>query len=214
MKYDAAALKEMIPLYINGRLSDSEMTAFEKALESDAALKQELSEFEEIAALYPDIEEEIPFPSSDRVFSRIMDNIDAQEKKAAISDAPGMVFEKLADFIRTTFFSPRVAWAVAAVQLVLLVTLVGTMPDEQEFKTLSSGQTTTATSERFNVVFREDAMEKDIRALLKKIDAGIVAGPLANGLYVIEARSSERPEEGVVNVLLNSKLVRLAEPNY
>ena len=213
MKYDAAAFKEMIPLYINGRLSDSERAAFEKALESDAALKQELSEFEEIAALYPDIEEKIPFPSSDRVFSRIMNNIDAQEKKAASPDAPGMVFEKLAEFIRTAFFSPRVAWAVAAVQLVLLVTLVGTMPDTQEFKTLSSGGAATETVLKFNIVFEEDAMEKDIRALLNQLDAGIVAGPMANGLYVIEITESQPPDD-VVKALLDSKLVRLAEPKY
>jgi len=213
MKYDAAALKEMIPLYINGRLSDSERAAFEAALASDPALKQELAEFEEIAALYPDIEEEIPFPSSDRVFSRVMDNIDAQEKKAASPDGPGVLFEKLADLIRTTFFSPRVAWAVAAVQLVLLVTLVGTMPDTQDFETLSSGGATTATVLKINIVFEEDAMEKDIRALLNQLDAGIVAGPMANGLYVIEIAQSPSPDD-VLKVLLDSKFVRLAEPKY
>jgi len=213
MKYDAAALKEMIPLYINGRLSDSERAAFEAALASDPALKQELAEFEEIAALYPDIEEEIPFPSSDRVFSRVMDNIDAQEKKAASPDGPGVLFEKLADLIRMTFFSPRVAWAVAAVQLVLLVTLVGTMPDTQDFETLSSGGATTATVLKINIVFEEDAMEKDIRALLNQLDAGIVAGPKANGLYVIEIAQSPSPDD-VLKVLLDSKFVRLAEPKY
>jgi len=213
MKYDAAALKEMIPLYINGRLSDSERAAFEAALASDPALKQELSEFEEIAALYPDIEEEIPFPSSDRVFSRIMDNIDAQEKKAPSPDGPGVLFEKLADFIRTTFFSPRVAWAVAAVQLLLLVTLVGTMPDRQEFETLSSGGATTETVLKINIVFEEDAMEKDIRALLNHLDAGIVAGPMANGLYVIEITQSPSPDD-VLKALMDSKFVRLAEPKY
>jgi len=213
MKYDAAALKEMIPLYINGRLSDSERAAFEAALASDPALKQELAEFEEIAALYPDIEEEIPFPSSDRVFSRVMDNIDAQEKKAASPDGPGVLFEKLADLIRMTFFSPRVAWAVAAVQLVLLVTLVGTMPDTQDFETLSSGGATTATVLKINIVFEEDAMEKDIRALLNQLDAGIVAGPMANGLYVIEIAQSPSPDD-VLKVLLDSKFVRLAEPKY
>lgn len=213
MKYDAAALKEMIPLYINGRLSDGERAAFETALESDAALRQELSEFEEIAALYPGIEEEIPFPSSDRVFSRIMDNIDAHEKKAASPDGPWVLFEKLADFIRTTFFSPRVAWAVAAVQLVLLVTLVGTMPDRQEFETLSSGGAATETVLKINIVFEEDAMERDIRALLNQLDAGIVAGPMANGLYVIEITEAPSPDE-VLKALLDSKLVRLAEPKY
>jgi anti-sigma factor RsiW len=213
MKYDAAALKEMIPLYINGRLSDSERVAFEEALESDPALKQELLEFEEIAALYPDIEEEIPFPSSDRVFSRIMDNIGPPEKKTASPDAPGMFFEKLAAFIRTTFFSPRVAWAVAAVQLVLLVTLVGTMPDTQEFETLSSERATTETALKINIVFEEDAMEKDIRALLNQLDAGIVAGPMANGLYVIEIAESQPPDDAL-KALMDSKLVRLAEPQY
>lgn len=213
MKYDAAAFKEMIPLYINGRLSDSERAAFEAALASDPALKQELSEFEEIAALYPDIEEAIPFPSSDRVFSRIMDNIDAQEKKAASPDGPGVFFEKLTEFIRTTFFSPRVAWAVAAVQLVLLVTLVGTMPDRQDFKTLSSGGGTSETALKINIVFEEDAKEKDIRALLNQLDAGIVAGPTANGLYVIEIPQSPSPDD-VLKVLVDSKLVRLAETKY
>ena len=211
MKYDAAVLKEMIPLYINGRLSGGERAAFEAALANDPALKRELSEFEEIAALYPDIEEEIPFPSSDRVFSRIMDNIDAHEKKAASPDGPGVLFEKLADFFRTTFFSPRVAWAVAAVQLVLLITLVGTMPDRQEFETLSSGGATTETVLKINIVFEEDAMEKDIRALLNQLDAGIVAGPMANGLYVIEITEAPSPDE-VLKALLDSKLVRLAEP--
>ena len=213
MKYDAAALKEMIPLYINGRLSDSERAAFEAALASDPALKQELSEFEEIAALYPDIEEEIPFPSSDRVFSRIMDNIDAQEKKAASTDGPGVLFEKLAEFIRTTFFSPRIAWAVAAVQLVLLVTLVGTMPDTQDFETLSSGGATTETVLKINIVFEEDAKEKDIRALLNQLDAGIVAGPMANGLYVIEITQSPSQDD-VLKALIDSEFVRLAEPKY
>ena len=213
MKYDAAALKEMIPLYINGRLSESERAAFEAALASDPALKQELSEFGEIAALYPDIEETIPFPSSDRVFSRIMNNIDAQEKKTASPDGPGVFFEKLTEFIRTTFFSPRVAWAVAAVQLVLLVTLVGTMPDTQDFKTLSSGGVTSETVLKINIVFEEDAKEKDIRALLNQLDAGIVAGPTANGLYVIEITQSPSPDD-VLKVLVDSKLIRLAEPKY
>ena len=142
-----------------------------------------------------------------------MDNIDAQEKKAASPDGPGVLFEKLAEFIRTTFFSPRVAWAVAAVQLLLLVTLVGTMPDRQEFETLSSGGATTETVLKINIVFEEDAMEKDIRALLNHLDAGIVAGPMANGLYVIEIAQSPSPDD-VLKALMDSKFVRLAEPKY
>ncbi len=213
MKYDTETLREMIPLYINGRLSESEETAFEEALANNAALKQELAEFEEIAALYPEVEEAVPFPSDDKVFARIMDNIEAQEKKTAPADPP-MLFAKLADFFRTTFFSPRVAWAVAGVQLVLLITLVGTLPDKQDYQTLSSGQSTNAASQRLNVVFDENALEKEMRGLLEKIDADIIAGPMANGLYVIEVRTAERSGEDVLKVLLDSKLVRLAEPSY
>jgi len=213
MKYDIETLREMMPLYINGRLSESEKTAFEEALAKNAALKQELAEFEEIAALYPEMEEAVPFPSDDKVFARIMDNIEAQEKKTVPGDPP-MLFAKLAEFFRTTFFSPRVAWAVAGVQLVLLITLVGTLPDKQDYQTLSSGQTASAASQRLNVVFDENALEKEIRGLLKKIDAGIIAGPMANGLYVIEVRTAERSGEDALKLLLDSKLVRLAEPSY
>ena len=213
MKYDHDELREMIPLYINGRLSADETAIFEKALENDPVLEQELAEFEEVAALYPDIEETVPFPSSERVFARIMDNIDVEEKQTPADDQISLI-EKMTDFFRTTFFSPRVAWAVAGVQLVLLITLVGTLPDKEVYQTLSSGQSSTAVAQKLNVVFNEDAMEKDIRALLNKIDAGIVAGPLANGLYVIEVRTPDEPGKDVVQVLMGSNLVQLAEPNY
>jgi len=56
-------------------------------------------------------------------------------------------------------------------------------------------------------------MEKDIRALLNQLDAGIVAGPLANGLYVIEITQSPSPDD-VLKALMDSKFVRLAEPKY
>jgi anti-sigma factor RsiW len=213
MKYSPDELREMVPLYLNGRLSADALAAFEDALEQDAALKQEVGEFEEIAALYPDIEESVAFPSDERVFARIMDNIDAEEKATAPDERSSLV-EKMTEFFRTTFFSPRVAWAVAGVQLVLLVTLVGTLPDKETYQTLSSGQSTAAAAQRLNVVFREEAMEKDIRALLRTIDAGIVAGPLANGLYVIEVRTADRSAEDAAQLLLNSRLVQLAEPNY
>lgn len=213
MKYDTETLREMMPLYINGRLSDSEETAFEEALANNAVLKKELAEFEEIAALYPEMEETVPFPSDDKVFARIMDNIEAQDKKAVPGDPP-MIVEKLTEFFRTTFFSPRVAWAVAGVQLVLLITLVGTLPDKQDYQTLSSGQSTSAASQRLNVVFDENVLEKEMRGLLEKIDANIIAGPMANGLYVIEVRTIEQTGEDALKILLDSKLVRLAEPSY
>lgn len=218
MIYDADTLKEMIPLYVNGQLTEQEKKAFTQGLAEHPELSAEVAEFKAIKESYRDLEAETPFPHQDNLFSKIMLQIDREEttkgkEKAAARDAsPGML-EKLVDFFHDTFISPKVAWSVVAVQVVLLVTLLVAMPGRSTFQTLTAPGNGTDERLTLNVVFDEKAAEKEIRALLVKTGATIVGGPSASGLYIVAIPRDQPPEE-ISGILLRSGIVSFVEQRY
>ena len=218
MIYDIDALKAMIPLYLNDQLSPEEQHAFSQGLADYPELAAELAEYQEIQISYRDLEAETPFPNQDRLFSRIMEKIDrgetadAHEKTVRRAVTPGWR-ERLRDFFYTTFVSPKVAWSVAAVQVVLLVVLIGSMPERSSFQTLSAPGSESNGQLTLNVVFDENAAEKEIRALMLKTGAVIVGGPSATGLYVLAVPRKQKPEE-ISAALSGSGIVTFVEPRY
>lgn len=218
MIYDADTLKEMIPLYVNGQLTEQEKKAFTQGLADHPELSAEVAEFKAIKESYRDLEDETPFPNQDRLFSKIMAQIDREEsapgkETAAARDASPGLREKLVDFFHNTFISPKVAWSVVAVQVVLLVTLLVAMPGRSTFQTLTAPGNGTDARLTLNVVFEEKAAEKEIRALLVKTGATIVGGPSANGLYIV-AIPPDQPPEKISGILLRSGIVSFVEQRY
>jgi anti-sigma factor RsiW len=218
MIYDADTLKEMIPLYVNGQLTEQEKKAFTQGLAEHPELAAEVAEFKAIEESYRDLEAETPFPNQDRLFSKIISQIDREEtatgkQKAGARDASPGLREKLVDFFHTTFISPKVAWSVVAVQIVLLVTLLVAMPGRSTFQTLTAPGHGIDERLTLNVVFDETAVEKEIRALLVKTGATIVGGPSANGLYIVAIPRDQSPEE-ISGILLRSGIVSFVEQRY
>jgi anti-sigma factor RsiW len=218
MIYDADTLKEMIPLYLNGQLSEQEEDAFEEGLADYLELAAEVAEFKEIKESYRDLEAETPFPHQDRLFSGIMAQIDRErtvtaKEKVAHREASSDLRSKLVDFFHSTFVSPKVAWSVVAVQVVLLVTLLVAMPGRNTFQTLTAPGNGTDGRLTLNVVFDEKAVEKEIRALMVKTGATIVGGPSANGLYIVAIPRDQPPEE-ISGILLRSGIVSFVEQRY
>ena len=218
MIYDIDTLKAMIPLYLNDQLSEEDQRAFSRGLADHPELAAEVAEYQEIQDIYRDLEAETPFPNQDRLFSRIMEKID-REETAAVHEktvrravTPGWR-ERLTVFFYTTFGSPKVAWSVAAVQVVLLVALIGTMPERSSFQTLSAPGSETRGQFTLNVVFDENAAEKEIRALMLKTGAVIVGGPSATGLYVLAVPREQKPEE-ISATLSGSGIVTFVEVRY
>ena len=78
MTYDANTIKEMIPLYLNGRLPEEEKDVFLQGLEEYPDLAAEMADFQEIDAVYQDLENSVPFPDQGALFKRILDNIDQE----------------------------------------------------------------------------------------------------------------------------------------
>jgi anti-sigma factor RsiW len=218
MIYDAEALKEMIPLYLNGQLSDEEQKAFAQGLKDSPELAAEVAEYEAIQASYPDLEAETPFPPKDILFGRIMDKIDREETspvrdQAVAREVKSGWREKLADFFYTTCRSPKVAWSVAVVQVVLLVVLLAGMPQRGTFQTLTAPGRLPDGLITLNVVFDPDTREKDMRAVLIDNGATIVGGPSADGRYIV-AIAGNRSRQAVADAMLQSGVVAFVGQHY
>jgi len=202
--------KAMIPVYLNGRLSQAETEAFEDALESYPELKQELKEFSVIQQSYDTLEEKISV-DSEAIFSRIRHNIQSEtQKQRRPSLGIGEFLERVRQVMGNLFHSPGVSWSVAAVQFAVIIALVVFIPKENIFKTYTSTSVTGEPRARINVVFNEDALEAQIRGLLQETGTIIVDGPYASGLYVLEI-TNDGDVDAVISKLIKSEIVRLAE---
>ncbi len=219
MIYDTDTLKEMIPLYLNGQLSEEEQKTFERSMREHPELATEVAEYEAIQASYHDLEAETPFPRQDILFSKIMDKIDREETatvrtRPTARETKSGWREKLADFFYTTFRSPKVAWSVAVVQVVLLVVVVlAGMPQHGTFQTLTAPGRLPDGRITFNVVFDPDTREKDMRAVLIDNGATMVGGPSADGRYIV-AIAGNRSPEAVADAMLQSGVVAFIGQHY
>ena len=199
----------MIPLYLNDQLDAEQKKIFEKQLETNDHLKQELEEYSMIKQSYSDLGEELPSPSPD-VFSRIMEKIRVEPEKE-IEHAS--VIETIMEKIKPCLSAPRFAWSVAAVQMAAIIILVFCLPYETKFQTLSTTDPQLKSGVQINIVFQETAEEKKIRTLLNDLDATIINGPSKNGLYIIIIKDT-RNKTHVLETLKASDLVKFAQSRY
>ncbi|MFQ5901990.1 MAG: anti-sigma factor family protein [Thermodesulfobacteriota bacterium] len=210
MTYKPEQLREMIPLYLNGTLSEEERRTFEDDLEDNPELKHELMEFSEIKGFYKTIEEEIPLPS-ENLYERVLHNI-RSEPVSSVTRKEGYG-DRLWEYVRAFFFSPRFSWGLVAVQLGIILFLVITLPRGERFQTLTSEYTLKEEGIRINVVFDEAAMEKEIREVMTRVGAKIIDGPSPVGLYTIVVKDYQDIEQ-LLNVLNQTEIVIFAEKAF
>lgn len=208
MKYSLDELKAMIPIYLNGSLPESEVKALEEGLRRHPELETELMEFSEIQKSYAGIEDDLPM-DSDAMFSRIRDGIRSESRQASetLNDGPAA---QLLRFVKRIYHAPALSWSMAGLQFAALLAVFFLVPQQGLFKTYSSPSPTDTDKVRLNVVFIEEAKEIEIRALLQKLDAAIVNGPSAQGLYVL-AVDKTADMDALLRELDASPIVRLAQ---
>jgi len=208
MTYNFDQLRDLIPQYVNGSLSGKERQRFDKGIEKFPALRQELAEFSEIKSVYDEMKDDIPQPS-DRIFRSVMNRIKADEKVVSISGNREII-ERLRRFFGGIFISPRISWGVVAVQLAVILMLVISFPKDNRYTTLTSGQVHREDRIRINIVFNEEATEKEIRKILNGAEAMIVNGPTQEGLYTLEAKK-DRDIDQLLKDLNKNKTVIFIE---
>lgn len=197
-KKDCDSVKYLIPLYVKGILTDSQKEEFENALRGCPDLKNEIETWKEIDKSYKAIESKLP-QAPNYIYPKIAAKI-KESKQIGL-------FER---FMPSRKFS----LALAAAQLLIIIVLgVYVINLKTEYKTLSAPSITEEKLIKINIVFRENALEAEIRNLLLQINGRIIDGPYSSGLYVIGI-TSEKGVEDVLNRLRENSIVVMAERAY
>jgi len=117
--------------------------------------------------------------------------------------------EYLIDF----FTSARFAWGVIIAQFILIGTLMFAATGKGNVVIGKDGQPVGNVA-TINVVFADNATQKEIRELLAGVDAQIANGPTAIGLYTIYVKGNQLDAKSVIDRLKKSTLILLAEPAF
>jgi anti-sigma factor RsiW len=209
------AMQQLVPLYVNGSLSAHEKIRFEQELWRNRALRQECAEFQEIEAAFRAMEQEA-FPDLDATLDTLTSRVTREARRFAAQRQAELEAHTVAQRLRAMLAMPRLAWALAGVQLAIIAGLVANpslTADTARLQSLSESAGTHA-ARRFNVVFSDDASQAGMRALLQEMQARIVDGPTAVGLMTIEIRDEQVDTQMLLMKLRASKLVRFAEAAY
>lgn len=210
MKYKLEELKEMIPLYLNGTLSEEENRIFEDALNKIPELKKEFLEFLEIKNSYKEVQDELS-PPSENLYKKISERIGAgKESELPLSTKAYPM--KIKKFLKDFFTSPVFSWGLVAVELIFIFLLSFYLLREERYKTLTA-QEHRKEGVKINIVFDAEAKEKEIREVLKEIGANIVSGPTSEGLYKIELKKG-KDLESALQYLKKFRIVKFAEKAY
>lgn len=196
-------LKKVFPLYVNNLLDNSHKKKFEKYLKEDEEFQKELREWMYIKEAYHLIAKEIPEPSKE-VYSKILEKI--RENR----------LQRLCKTFVSTFKLlpyPKFSFAVILLQFVIILFLVFYIWfSPRTYYTLSTPVFMEKNLVKINVVFKENAKEKDLRQLLLSNQAKIIDGPYPSGLYVVGIK-----KENLEKVLKNfekSNFVEFVEKAY
>lgn len=171
-------VEDQLTWYVNGTLGEAETEIVEKHLASCAHCRTELAWLREVRQ---QTQSNVPDFLPDSGLQQLMEKIRAEQRTA--KQAP-----RLWPRFELNWWSP--AMGFAAILIVLQAVVIGgllTRGDETHH-TLS-GRAASVEGTLLQITFRPDAREADLRAVLSSVQAEIVSGPGALGVYTIEVPS-------------------------
>ncbi len=210
---------ELIPDYLHGLLASDIREDFERELSSSITLQEELEDFKSFQTLYQEIEQDSLEPSEE-IFRKITDSIDniekAEQKSLEKPSHPELLAAKVADFWHWLKDASSLPWGVAIAQAAVIAILIIPGPTPQvTYNTLSGSPETAVTDDRltFNIVFKENTTESEIRKLLLAMNGNIVSGPSAQGRYMM-ATPAANSAETILTSLKESDIIVFVETAY
>ncbi|MEM7585707.1 MAG: zf-HC2 domain-containing protein [Acidobacteriota bacterium] len=219
---------KLLPWYVNGSLEAAEQAAVAQHLSDCEICRQEVTQLEALrqqvrtsqAAAVARSSAIHSADATERGLQQVLRRIEDRSPSAGRSG------------IRSS--APALRWALVAqaAAILLLATLLAwprSTPAPQSFRTLSDAPLSDAalpdaalsdaaqssptlsksSTELYRIVFRDDAVELEIRQLLQALDATLVDGPSAVGAYTLHAAGGR---DEVLARLRAASWVRLAEP--
>jgi len=203
----------LLPWYANGRLSEADRRRVELYLKEHPEERAHLSVIEEELAETERLNRALPGHSG-------MDDILAGirgDRRPVASTESGLarLLAKLGGWLAD--FSAPVRGAAIAALLVLLAIQAGTIgallrtPQEPEFRT-AAGETVATARPALLVMFAPDASASDITALIETIEAQIVDGPRAGGIYGLALATGADPEAALAALRARGDIIVFAAP--
>ncbi len=167
---------------------------------------------DEIRQSYHELSENLPLPPSNS-FSRIMDQIHIEENKQN-KESRKFLLSRIIEFFRGNIIVPKLGWALAGAQFAVILFLFFTTngPNINSFNTLSIN-TATDKSIEINIIFKDNALQKEIRELLTGSGATIINGPTETGLYILKIKQEHDIATQLKN-FKNSKIVKFVSKRY
>jgi anti-sigma factor RsiW len=167
---DARAL---LAWYAAGTLAPGDRAEVERLLAASPAARAEL---EWLRALKRDLPETLAMPAGDLGQARLMQRI-------ALERAGPKAAELARRAERPRWQLP--AFALAAAMLVAQAGVIGFLLHDRDASLAPLAGPPAAAGDLLQVTFRPDATERDIRALLGSVQAELVGGPGALGVYTV-----------------------------
>lgn len=203
---------ELLPWYVNGSLDGGELEALEAHLGDCEACRHELA-LEERWAREIRASEELVY-SPERAFAELSSRLaesDSGRRRSPQAARESWWRRWLRPLLEGGAGGLRVAVAVQAAVMLLLVGVLWVEPEPAEFRTVSD---VVAEAEvegaHVRVVFEEEITEAELRRILLSAEARFVDGPSRRGLYTLEI-AEDRFDE-TVERLRNDDRVLFAEP--
>lgn len=205
----------LLPWYANGRLSEADRRRVELYLEEHPEERAHLAVIEEELAETERLNRALPGPSG---MDDILAGIRGEGNRRPVANTESglaRLLAKLGGWLAD--FSAPVRGAAIAALLVLLAIQAGTIgallrtPQEPEFRT-AAGETVATARPALLVMFAPDASASDITALLETIEAQIVDGPRAGGIYGLALATGADPEAALVALRARGDTVVFAAP--
>ncbi|WP_120495527.1 zf-HC2 domain-containing protein [Kiloniella sp. EL199] len=185
-------IEELLPFYVNGTLEGEELEVVKKALAEDEALREECTFLESMRDEVHN--QDLGISPGGFGLKRLQRDL-AKEKTAQTQKIPQN------DNVKSS------VWRIAAFAacIMLLVQTAYVVPLWQQNNDLiaaSGGNVAPVRGPVLSVTFVPEAQEENIRELLLAVDARIVDGPSALGIYKL---SVPKDPEAVISKLLAHK---------
>jgi hypothetical protein len=184
---------EQIPWIVNGALDASTRASLEPHLRTCAACREELALHERTRALMRRDEAVMLAPQSG--WQKLMQRIDAEEAGA---EKPSNVQTLPQQGARPARWRRWIAIA-AGLQVIAIGTVLtaqyarrGHEFTAPRFETLTADSPIASNGPVIRLVFHADVALQDMNALLRTVDAQIVAGPSEAGVYTIALKGDRR----------------------
>lgn len=203
----------LLPWYATGRLNEVDRRRVELYLEEHPEERAHLAVIEEEREETERLNRALPGPSG---MDDILAGIRRSENRRSVARTESgltRLLAKLGEWLAD--FSAPVRGAAIAALLLLLAVQAGTIgallrsPQEAEFRT-AAGETVAAARPSLLVMFAPDASAAEITALLETIQARIVDGPRAGGIYGLALMVEADPEAALAALQARGDLVVFA----